>query len=249
MYAFACTKLILKKNLINLVSLHIIHPCQQNGAGAEHCQERQVLPSAQQTPIHCSEANIIDTKLSENPFSSNVYAQQSTKLDAKGKKLTLSVGRLRAAAPCPTHTYRVFSEWRCQSEVSPGLSIEGNTGQQDGGSLGHHSLPASRSGRRTSLLLPSAFLTHRTSTASVHSEKYVHAPRIGCVMLVKSLEPHLNRMSHSPEARDVNVDIVVAELPSVDRLVVDLDVLYLLPVEAGDLGHYAERLTFSPHPA
>lgn len=44
---------------------------------------------------------------------------------------TLSDGRLSAAAACSTHAYRVFSECRCQSEVSPGLATAGSSSRRD----------------------------------------------------------------------------------------------------------------------
>lgn len=49
---------------------------------------------------------------------------------------------------------------------------------------------------------------------------------------------------HLPEACDINVDIVVAELPPVDWLVVHLDVIDELAVERSDLRH---RLLSSPY--
>lgn len=51
--------------------------------------------------------------------------------------------------------------------------------------------------------------------------------------------------SHLPDAGDVNISIVVAELPPVDRLVVHLHVLDKLPVERSDLRHACSVLSLS----
>ena len=47
---------------------------------------------------------------------------------------------------------------------------------------------------------------------------------------------------HLPDPRDVNIDVLVAELPAVDRLIVHLHVLHQLAIERRCLWHLVLRL-------